>query len=90
MEMCNTSVNLWYLICADILSSSRTLIMSIIDRWEALVQESGGALPSQLKQFQLDTQSLLESGRHALVAARTGAGKSLIMLNGARVIGGTN
>ena len=62
--------------------------MSITDRWDALVQESGGALPSQLKQFQIDTQTLLEAGRHALVSAATGAGKTIVQINGSRVMGG--
>ena len=53
--------------------------MSIPNRWDALVQESGGTLPSQLKQFQIDTQTLLEAGRHALVSAATGAGKTIII-----------
>ena len=62
--------------------------MSIPNRWDALVQESGGTLPSQLKQFQIDTQTLLEAGRHALVSAATGAGKTIIQINGSRVMGG--
>ena len=62
--------------------------MSIPNRWDALVQESGGALPSQLKQFQIDTQTLLEAGRHTLVSVPCGAGKTIIQANGSRVMGG--
>ena len=65
-------------------------MMNIISRWEALVQASNGALPSELRQFQLDTQSLIEAGRHVLVSAPTAAGKSLIQLNGSRLKGGKN
>jgi replicative superfamily II helicase len=62
--------------------------MSIIQRWNILMQESGGSLPSQLKQFQLDTQTLLESGKNVLVSVPTGQGKSLIQLNSSRLMGG--
>ena len=62
--------------------------MSVVDRWTAIVNESGSVLPPQLKPFQMDTQTLLEAGRHTLVAAATGAGKSLVQLNGSRVMGG--
>ena len=62
--------------------------MSISHRWEALVQASGGTLPSQLKPFQLDTQTLLEAGRHMLVSAPTGVGKTLIQLVGSTIMGG--
>jgi hypothetical protein len=62
--------------------------MSIIQRWASLVAESGGFLPSELKRFQLDTQTMLERGTHTLVSVPTGQGKSLIQLNGARLMGG--
>ena len=62
--------------------------MSITYRWEALVQASGGILPTQLKPFQIDTQKLLEAGRHALVSASTGVGKTIIQLLGSSIMGG--
>ena len=62
--------------------------MSISFRYEALVQASGGILPTQLKPFQIDTQKLLEAGRHALVSAPTGVGKTIIQLLGSSIMGG--
>ena len=62
--------------------------MSIQQRWETLVQESGGSLPYQLKRFQLDTVTLLEDGRNVMVTVPTGQGKSLMQLHAARLMGG--
>ena len=61
---------------------------SILERYEKLVVESKGKLPQLLKEFQYDTQSLLEAGQHVLVSFPTAQGKSLIQLIGARVMGG--
>ena len=62
--------------------------MSLLYRWNCLVQESGGTLPATLKPFQLDTVSLLAAGKSVLAAVPTGRGKTLIQLHGSRVIGG--
>ena len=62
--------------------------MNLTQRYDALVHESGGTLPHQLKPFQLDTLLLLEAGRHVLVNVPTGQGKSLIPMTAARLMGG--
>ena len=62
--------------------------MSVLSRYETLVQESQGALPRILKLFQYKTQILLESGRHVLVSVPTGQGKTLIQLIASRLMGG--
>ena len=62
--------------------------MSILVRWNSLVEESDGRLPRKLKPFQYDTISLLESGKNVLVTVPTGQGKSLIQLNASRIMGG--
>jgi ATP-dependent helicase YprA (DUF1998 family) len=63
--------------------------MNLREQWEGLVEETGGALPAQLKQFQVDTFQLIESGdKHVLVSVPTGQGKTLMMVNAARLLGG--
>ena len=62
--------------------------MNILERWASLSNECGGYLPTTLKPFQVETQTLLEAGRHVLVAVPTGQGKSLIQLTGSRLMGG--
>ena len=62
--------------------------MNIQNRWTVLVQETGGALPRQLKPFQIDTFRLLEEGHHILVSVPTGQGKSNMQLHAARLMGG--
>ena len=62
--------------------------MSIQERWSSLVEASGGHLPKELKQFQVNTFSLLESRKDVLVVVPTGQGKSLVQLNAARLMGG--
>lgn len=62
--------------------------MSVAERYSALVQETGGVLPPQLKPFQLDTLELMEERRHVLVSVPTGQGKTLVQLNAARLLGG--
>ena len=49
--------------------------MSVLSRYEKLVEESKNALPALLRPFQYQTQILLELGRHVLVSVPTGQGK---------------
>ena len=62
--------------------------MSIVERWNALVEESGGRLPKKLKPFQINTANLLQYRQDTLVVVPTGQGKSLMQLNVARLMGG--
>ena len=62
--------------------------MSLLYRWNCLVQETGGHLPATLKPFQLETVTLLAAGKSVLAAVPTAQGKTLMQLHGSRVIGG--
>ena len=62
--------------------------MTVLSRYERLVDESKKALPALLRPFQYHTQILLESGRHVLVSVPTGHGKTQMQLIGSRLMGG--
>ena len=62
--------------------------MSVLSRYEKLVEESKNALPALLRPFQYQTQILLELGRHVLVSVPTGQGKTQMQLITSPLMGG--
>jgi superfamily II DNA or RNA helicase len=62
--------------------------MPLRSLWQGRVAESGGTLPMELRNFQIDTYNLLTAGKHLLVSVPTGQGKTIMQLNLASLMGG--